>query len=75
MAEIKTWVASFQGRALRTWEEGDGYLWSVTESASGAIVAHGAVSDLEDALIAAAEAAGADWGNAKWSMLPVGDDS
>jgi hypothetical protein len=65
----RTWVASFQNRNLRTWETNSGYPWNVTNSVTGEIIAQGEALSREDALIEAAQAAGADWGSAKWRSL------
>jgi hypothetical protein len=65
----RTCVASFQDRDLRTWETKSCYVWKVTNSGTGEIIAEGEAASQEDAMISAAEAAGADWGNAKWRLL------
>jgi hypothetical protein len=69
----KTYVASFQSRNLRVWETESGHLWKVTNSATGEIVAQGGALSREDAMVGAAQAAGADWGNARWRSL--GDET
>ena len=61
-----TYVASFRNRSLRTWETESGYMWQVTDSDAGEIIAEGEAASREDAMITAAGAAGADWGSAKW---------
>lgn len=68
----RTYIASFQKRNLRTWETENGYLWKVTNSVTGEIVAQGEALLRENAMIDAAQAAGADWGSAKWR--PLGED-
>jgi hypothetical protein len=65
----RTWIASFQNRILQTWETGSGYLWKVTNSITGEIIAQGETLSRENAMIGAAEAAGADWGSARWRSL------
>jgi hypothetical protein len=62
----RTYVASFHSQNLRTWEAGSGYLWNVTNSVTGEIIAQGEAPSRENAMIDAAQAAGADWGGAKW---------
>ena len=69
----KTCVASFQNHNLLTWEAESGYLWNVTNSATGEIIAQGEGLSQEKAMIDAAQAAGADWGNARWRSL--GEDN
>jgi hypothetical protein len=63
---IRTWVASFQDHNLRAWETERGYLWEVTNSVTGEVIAQGEAPSRENALIDAAQAAGADWGSARW---------
>jgi hypothetical protein len=65
----RTWVASFENHSLRTWEKKGGYLWNVTHSVTGDIIAQGEALSREDAMIDAAQAAGADWGGARWRSL------
>jgi hypothetical protein len=62
----RTWVASFKNQNLRAWETEDGYLWNVTNSVTGETIAQGEAVSREDAMIDAAQAAGADWGSARW---------
>jgi hypothetical protein len=69
----RTYVASFQNNNLRTWETESGYLWKVTNSVTGEIIAQGEALSQENAMIGAAQAAGADWGNARWRSL--GEDN
>jgi len=61
-----TYVASFQDRNLRTWETNSAHTWEVTNSVTGEIIANGEALSREDAMVAAAQAAGADWGSARW---------
>jgi hypothetical protein len=63
---IRTYVASFRNHDLRTWETKSGYLWEVTKADTGETVAQGEAVSRENAMIDAAQAAGADWGNARW---------
>jgi len=72
-AENRTYAASFQNHDLRTWETEGGYLWKVTSSITGDVIAQGEALSLENAMIGAAQAAGADWGTARWRSLG-GDD-
>lgn len=65
----RAYVASFQDQNLRTWETQSGYLWNVTSSITGETIAQGEAASLEDAMIDAAQAAGADWGSARWRSL------
>lgn len=65
-ADVNMHAASFRGQALRVWERGSGYCWSVGRADTGEMVAEGEARSREDAMVRAAEAAGADWGNAKW---------
>ncbi|MBV9504011.1 MAG: hypothetical protein JO323_03295 [Acidobacteriia bacterium] len=62
----RTYSASFRSLELRTWELDLRYPWSVTDSATGQVIAHGEAVDKETAMVAAAEAARADWGSVKW---------
>ena len=64
--DTRTWVASFKNQNLRAWETEDGYLWNVTNSVTGETIAQGEAVSREDAMIDAAQAAGADWGSARW---------
>jgi hypothetical protein len=62
----RTYIASFQSQNLRIWGAESGYLWKVTNSVTGEIIAQGEALSRENAMIDAAQAAGADWGSAKW---------
>ena len=62
----RTYVASFRDHNLRTWETESGYLWKVTNAVTGDIIAQGEALSWETAMIDAAQAAGADWGSARW---------
>ena len=70
----RIYVASFQNHSLRTWEAESGYLWNVTNSVTGEIVAAGEALSRENAMIDAAQAAGADWGSARWRSLGEDED-
>jgi hypothetical protein len=61
-----TYSATFKDRALQIRASGSGYSWSVTNSTTGEKVAQGEASDRESAMVAAAEAAQADWGAIRW---------
>jgi hypothetical protein len=67
--DTRAWVASFQNHNLRTWGTKSGYLWKVTNSVTEEIIAQGEAPSREDAMIDAAQAAGADWGSARWRSL------
>ncbi len=69
----RTYIASFQNHNLRAWEAENGYLWKVTNSITGEIVAQGEAISRENAMIDAAQVAGADWGSARWRSL--GEDN
>jgi hypothetical protein len=62
----RTYTASFQNRNLRTWEAESGYRWDVTNSLTGETIAQGESLSQQRAMIEAAQAAGADWGSARW---------
>jgi hypothetical protein len=67
--DTRTCVASFRNQNLRTWETNSGYPWQVTNSVTGELIAQGEAISRENAMIDAAQAAGADWGNARWRSL------
>ena len=69
----RTYFASFQDRNLRAWETESGYLWNVTDSVTGEVIAQGEALSREASMIDAAQAAGADWGRARWRS-PGEDD-
>ena len=50
------------------WETINGYLWKVTNTDTDEIISQGEALSREDAMIDAAQAAGADWGSARWSQ-------
>jgi hypothetical protein len=68
------YIASFRDRDLQTWEAEGGYLWKVTTPATGEIIAQGEALSRESAMVDAAEAAGADWGSARWRSLGEDND-
>jgi hypothetical protein len=70
----RTYVASFRKHNLRTWETKSGYLWEVTNAGTGEIMARGEAQSRENAMIDAAQAAGADWGNARWRSAGEEDE-
>jgi hypothetical protein len=61
-----SYFASFRNFELRTWETSGRYSWTVKNSDTGEQLANGDAKDLPSAMVAAAEAAGADWGSVKW---------
>jgi hypothetical protein len=65
----RAYLASFKDQNLRAWETPDGYLWKVTSAVTGDTIAQGEATSREDAMIDAAQAAGADWGSARWRSL------
>ncbi len=68
-----TFVASFRDQNLRIWETATSHLWEVTNAVTRVLIARGEAPTREDAMVAAAQTAGADWGNAKWRS--PGDDN
>ena len=70
---VRTYIASFQDCNLQTWEAESGYRWEVTNSVTGEIIGRGESISQQKARIDAAQAAGADWGNARWRS--PGDDT
>ena len=69
------YTASFRNLELKTWDSDGRYPWTVTDSDSGAQVAAGESTDLMSAMVAAAQAAGSDWGTAKWRDPDEADES
>ena len=61
-----SYCASFRNFELRTWKTNGGYSWTVKNTNTGELTAEGDAADLPTAMVAAAEAAGADWGSVKW---------
>jgi hypothetical protein len=61
-----SYCASFRNVELRTWENNGRYSWIVKSATAGEQIAEGDAADLPTAMVAAAEAAGADWGSVKW---------
>lgn len=64
--EPATYSASYGHMELRTCQASGRYLWTVKNSHTGAETAHGEAADLAGAMIAAAEAVGAEWGAVRW---------
>ncbi len=64
--EPGSYFASFGHLELRTSKARDGYLWTVKNPNIGAEITHGEAADLASAMIAAAEAVGAEWGTVRW---------
>ena len=69
-----TYSASFRDLDLRIWESSSGYPWSVTNSTTGVVTGQGETADLEGAMVAAAQAAQADWGSVRWRGLEEDDE-
>lgn len=65
--EPRTYRATLGDLNLQTWESPDGFRWSVTHSQRGEAVAAGEAVDLPSAMVAAAQAAQAEWGAVRWS--------
>jgi hypothetical protein len=61
----RRYQSSFRDQKLAVWEAGSGYSWTVTNSKTGE-TARGEAVYLDDAMVAAAQAAQADWGTVKW---------
>ena len=70
-----TYSASFRNLALETWESGGHFAWIVTNAATGQEVARGESTDQMSAMVAAAQAAGSDWGTVKWRGNTEEDES
>jgi hypothetical protein len=62
----RTYLATLGDLELKTWQSNGRYPWSVTNSKTGEEIAHGEVVDLENAMVGAAHAAGAEWGAVRW---------
>ena len=60
-----TYFASFRTLELMIWESQGRHSWRVTHP-NKALIAQGDAPDLESAMVAAAQAAQADWGSVKW---------
>ncbi len=61
-----TYSASFRKLELRIWESNGAHPWSVTDSMTREVMHQGEAADLESAMVAAAQAAEADWGSVRW---------
>ncbi len=64
--EERTYRATLGELELKTWESSGRYPWNVMNSKTGEEVAVGEATGMADAMIAAAQAAGAEWGVVKW---------
>ena len=64
--ERRTYFATFRNLELRILESNGRYLWTVTDSQTGSQTAQAEVAGLENAMVSAAQAAGADWGSIRW---------
>ena len=60
------YFATFRDLELRICESNGLYTWTVTDSNNGAQTGQAEVAGLENAMVAAAEVAGADWGSIRW---------
>lgn len=63
--EPRTYRATLGDLNLQTWESPGGFRWSVSQR--GEAVAAGEAIDLPSAMVAAAQAAQAEWGAVRWS--------
>ena len=61
-----SYFASFGDSELSASKASDRYVWAVTDSRTGAETAYGEAPDLAGAMIAAAQAVGAEWGAVRW---------
>ena len=66
LMQPKTYTATLGDLELRTWESDGRYPWSVSDSKTGNEIAQAEAADLVNAMIDAAQAAGAEWGAIKW---------
>jgi len=64
--ERPAYCATFRNFELRICESNGRYLWTITDSETGSQTAQAEVAGLENAMVGAAEAAGADWGSIRW---------
>lgn len=64
--EPPTYFATFRNLELCVRASNGRYLWTVTDSDSGSQTAQAEVAGLENAMVGAAQAAGADWGSIRW---------
>jgi len=62
----RTYIATFRDLELRVRESNGRYIWTVTDSKTGRQTAQAEVAGLENAMVAAAQEAGADWGSIRW---------
>jgi hypothetical protein len=64
--EPRTYFATFRDLELQIRESNGRYIWTVTDSKTGSQTAQAEVAGLENAMVAAAQKAGADWGSIRW---------
>jgi len=64
--EWRIYLATFRNLELGIRESNGLYLWTVTDSNTGSLIAQAQVAGLENAMVGAAEAARADWGSIRW---------
>jgi hypothetical protein len=68
----RTYTAAFRDLELSICEDVGGYSWRVRNSKTGEEAGSGetaGISGLEDAMVAAAQAARADWGVVRWRRV------
>ena len=70
-----TYSASFRNIRLRAWESNGRYPWTVANSETGEIIAQGEAVSRENAMVAAAQAAGSDWGTVRWRRVEEDDEN
>jgi len=64
--EPRTYFATFGNVELQICESNGRYRWTVTNSKTGSQTTQEEVAGLENAMVDAAQAAGADWGSIRW---------
>ena len=64
--EPRTYFARFRDVELRIRASNGLYIWTVTDSKTGSQTAQAEVAGLENAMVGAAQEAGADWGSIRW---------
>ena len=64
--EPPIYFATFRNLELCIRESNGRYLWTITDSNTGTQTAQAEVAGLENAMVGAAQAAGADWGSIRW---------
>jgi acyl-CoA reductase-like NAD-dependent aldehyde dehydrogenase len=65
----RSYCANLGDLELKIDEANGLYRWSVINSKTGEQLARGEVAGLEDAMVAAAQAAQAEWGVVRWRRL------